>query len=120
MQVNFNYNNHEEAQALTRSTESKLETLKKFISPEQSVICDAEFDKVAANNKGNIFHFAVNLQVDGHLYRADATKESFEAAVDEVRDELDKRLRRSKNKKDSLGKKAGRAIKRILRRRDQA
>jgi len=118
MNINFTYNNHEEARALTAIVQQKLDTLEKFISNDQSVVCDIEFDKVAAHQNGAIFHCAVNLQVDGELYRADATEESFEAAVDEVRDELDKRLRRSKNKKDSLGKRAGRAMKRLLRRRD--
>lgn len=116
MIVQFNYNNHQEAQALTTVTEQKLSTLKKFIADGQAVLCDAEFDKVAANQKGAIFQFAVNLQVDGVLFRAEATEESFEAAVDEVRDELDKKLRRTKSKKDSLGKKAGRALKRMLNR----
>lgn len=116
MNINFTYNNHEEARALTSITQQKLDTLQKFISDSQSVVCDAEFDKVAANQNGVVFHFAVNLQIEGELHHADATEESFEAAVDEVRDELDKKLRRSKSKKDSLGKKAGRAIKTILRR----
>mgnify|MGYP001822078048 CR=1 FL=1 len=116
MNINFNYNNHPEAQALTNDTEQKLGTLGKFIAADKSVVCDAEFDKVAANNKGAVFHFSVNLQLDGELYRADATEESFEAAVDEVRDELDKRLRRNKSKKDSLGKRAGRAMKRLISR----
>ena len=118
MIINFNYNNHAEAQALTDITEQKLGTLEKFIGDDVSVLCDAEFDKVAANQKGAIFQFAVNLQVDGELYRAESTEESFEAAVDEVRDELDKKLRRNKSKKDSLGKKAGRALKRLISRQD--
>jgi ribosomal subunit interface protein len=116
MNINFNYNNHAEAQSLTDTTEQKLSSLKKFIADDAPIICDAEFDKVAANRKGAIFHFSVNLQVDGTMYRADATEESFEAAVDEVRDELDKKLRRTKSKKDSLGKKAGRAMKNLITR----
>jgi ribosomal subunit interface protein len=114
MNINFKYNNHAEAQELSDITEQKLATLKKFIAADQSIICDAEFDKVAANKKGAIFRFSTNLQVDGDMYRADATEESFEAAVDEVRDELDKKLRRTKSKKDSLGKKAGRAMKNLI------
>ena len=116
MNINFNYNNQAEAQALTTITEQKLSSLKKFIPADKSVICDAEFDKVAANNNGAIFHFAVNLEIDGTMHRAEATEESFEAAVDEVRDELDKKLRRNKSKKDTLGKKAGRALKRLIAR----
>jgi len=116
MNINFNYNNHAEAQTLTNIAEQKLSTLHKFISNGQTVLCEAEFDKVAANNKGAIFQFAVNLQVEGDLYRAEAVEESFEAAVDEVRDELDKKLRRNKSKKDTLGKKAGRALKQLISR----
>ena len=111
MTINFTYNNLEEARALTDITQQKLSTLEKFIAANQSVVCDAEFDKVAANSKGDVFHFAVNLQVDGEMFRADATEENFEAAVDEVRNELDKLLRRNKSKKDTLDKKAGRALK---------
>lgn len=114
MTINFTYNNLDEARALTDVTQQKFESLHKFIADDQSIVCDAEFSKVAANNKGNIFHFAVNLQVDGDMFRADATEESFEAAVDEVRDELDKKLRRAKSKKDSLGKKAGRAFRSLM------
>lgn len=116
MNVDFNYNNHDEARSLTEVTEQKLATLGKFIAEDQSVICAAEFDRVAANQSGHIFHFAVNLEIDGDMYRAESTEDSFEAAVDEVRNELDKRLRRNKSRKDSLGKQAGRAIKRLLRR----
>lgn len=115
MNINFNYNNNTEAQALTTITEQKLSTLKKFIAAEAPVICDAEFDKVAANQNGQVFRFAVNLQVDGKLYRADATEESFEKAVDEVRAELDKEMRRSAKKHDSLLRRGGRAIKAMMR-----
>ena len=119
MNINFNFNNYPEAQALTKVAEQKLHTLQKFISQQQSVICDAEFDKVSANNKGAIFNFAVNLEIDGVLHRAEATEESFEAAVEEVRAELDKKLRRSKSKSDTLFKKGGRAIKRLIARGGQ-
>ena len=115
MNINFYYNNNVEAQALTTMTEQKLATLKKFIAADESVICDAEFDKVAANQNGQVFHFAVNLQVDGKLYRADATEDSFEKAVDEVRAELDKEMRRSTKKHDSLIRRGGRALKAMMR-----
>lgn len=119
MDISYNYNNHAEAQALTAITDQKLNTLSKFIPAGTPVICEAEFEKVSANQKGAIFRFEVNLQVDGTLHRAEATEESFEQAVDEVRDELDKKLRRNKSKKDTLSKKAGRAFKNLIARGDQ-
>jgi len=53
----------------------------------------------------------VNLMVDGALFRADATENSFELAIDEVRNELDKELRRAKDKQVTMDKSAGRAAK---------
>ena len=116
MEINFTYNNHDEARSLSEVVQDKFDSLHKFIGADQSVTCDVEYDKVAANQKGSVFKVAVNLQIDGTLYRADAVEESFEAAVDEVRAELDKRLRRAKSRKDSLHKKAGRAIKQLFSR----
>lgn len=116
MNISFTYNDHEEARALAEVAEQKLQTLKKFTANSQSVLCEVEFNKVAANQKGNIFSVSANLEVDGQLYRAEATEESFEAAIDEVKAELDKELRREKGKRDTLRKKAGRALKRVLRR----
>jgi len=51
------------------------------------------------------------LLKDGTLFRAEATEESFEKAIDEVRAEIDKSLRRAKEKHATLDKQAGREIK---------
>lgn len=118
MNINFNYNNHEDAQALTAVTEQKISGLEKYIASDQSVVCDVEFSRVAANQNGAVFHAAINLQIDGAMYRAESTEESFEAAIDEARNELDKRLRRDKGKKESMRKRAGRAFKNLLGRAD--
>jgi len=49
------------------------------------------------------------------MHRAEATKESFEEAVDEVRNQLDKELRRRNKKHATLLKKGGRQLKEMVR-----
>lgn len=95
--------------------ERKLQPLGRYLGEETDVVCDAEFEKVTPSESGPIFRVEINLQVAGTLHRAEATLDSFEAAIDEVRDELDKELRRKHKKQDTLFKKGGRKIKEMMR-----
>lgn len=91
--------------------EQKLVTLEKYIGDETDVVCEVEFEKVAPKENGPVHRLEINLYVAGTLYRAEATANSFEMAIDEVRDELDKEMRRNKSKRLTLLKKGGRKIK---------
>jgi ribosomal subunit interface protein len=109
--INYKFNDLNEAQELTEVVDQKLAAFDKYIGGAKALSCDVEFAKVTQQQKGDIFRIEVNLMVDGALYRAEATKESFEKAIDEVRDELDKELRRAKEKQETLEKQGGREIK---------
>jgi ribosomal subunit interface protein len=112
--ITYKYNNLEEAKPLTSVVESKLEMLQKFTTAESSVLCEVEFEKVAPKQTGEIYRFEVNATIDGTLYRAEAVESSFEKAIDEVRSELDKELRRAKDKGNSVLRRAGRKLKESL------
>lgn len=92
----------------------KLLSLEKFIGEAPS-FCEVEFERVTSQQSGDIYRIEVNLEVNGKLYRAEATMDSFEKAVDEVRDELDKELRRARDKEETLLKRGGRRLKELLR-----
>jgi ribosomal subunit interface protein len=109
--INFKYNNLKEAVALTDLVEQKMQSLTKFLKESQSITCDVEFEKTAPHKAGPVHRVEVNLMVDGTLFRAESTDDSFEVAIDEVRSELDKELRRAKDKQIKLDKDAGRAAK---------
>jgi len=109
--ITYKYNSVEGADALAKLTDQKLEPLGKFIANNASTTCEVEFEKIAAHQQGKIHRVEANLLVDGTLHRADAVEESFELAIDEVRDELSKKLRRSKDKSKSLLRRAGLQVK---------
>jgi len=109
--INFKYNDLEEVKPLADLMQQKLQSLTKYLHEEQSITCDVEFEKVAPQNAGQVYRAEVNLMVEGTLFRAEATENSFEVAIDEVRNELDKELRRAKDKQVTLDKDAGRAAK---------
>lgn len=113
--INFKSTNTESDVALQDLLQDKLTSLEKFIGEETDVKCDAEFEKTTPQQSGAVHRVEVNFWLRGKLYRADATEVSFEAAIDEVRNELDKELSRANDKHNSLIKRGGRKIKEMLR-----
>lgn len=109
--INYKFNDLPEAQALTEIFEHKCETFAKYLHGNEAVTCEVEFQKVAPQQNGQIHQVEINLTINGTLYRAVATEESFEKAIDEVRHELDKELRKAKEKQETKDKQAGRAAK---------
>jgi len=113
--INYKITNAEVDQSLLDLLEAKFSSLEKFIGDETDVKCDVEFEKVAPHESGRVFRVEANLWLKGVLYRAEATEEQFEKAIDEVRAELDKELRRARKKQQSLIKRGGRMIKNMMR-----
>lgn len=96
--------------------EEKISSLEKFLPEEETDLkCDAELEKVTGQQSGRIYRAEVNLFVAGKLYRAEATEEQMERAIDEVRDEIKTELRKALDKRRSLMKRGGQRIKRMMR-----
>ncbi len=112
--INYKFNGIEEAKSLAPVIDQKFAPLEKYYKPDTKIVCDVEFEKIGSHHNGRIFRVEANLTIDGQLHRAEATEESFEKAIDEVRDELDKTLRRTKDKEHTLDKDAGRELKDML------
>lgn len=112
--INFKSTNTETDPKLQDLVTRKLSALEKFIQDESDVKCDVEFEKVAPKQSGDVYRIEINLWLRGELYRAEATRDAFEKAIDEARNEVEKELRRTSEKKDTLIKRGGRAIKEKL------
>jgi len=114
--INYKATNTELEERLQTLLEQKFESLERYIGEETDVKCDVEFEKVTSSQTGKVHRVEANLWLAGKLYRAEATELSFEEAIDEVQAELDKGLRRSVKKHETLVKRGGRAIKKMMRR----
>jgi ribosomal subunit interface protein len=112
--INYKYNGIEEAKSLAAVVDQKIGSLSKFIGDEAAVVCEVEFEKNTAHASGRVHRVEANLTVNGHLYRAEATENTFEEAIDKVRDELDAEMSRAKDKQVTLEKSAGREAKEML------
>lgn len=113
--ITFKHTNIEPDADLQALVEHKFAPLSKYIGDETDVSCDVEFEKRMTKTSGIVCRMEANLWLAGTLYRAEANDESFEKSVDEVRNELDKELRRARSKRETLIKRGGRRLKEMMR-----
>ena len=111
----FKHNNTEVKESLHGLVEQKLASLSRYIGDETDVKCEVEFEKLLSHNSGDIYRVEVNIWLSGELYRAVSTKETFEAAIDLVRDDLDRELSKDHDKRQTMIRKGGREIKEAMR-----
>lgn len=113
--ITFKHLNTDEGRPLESLVEHKLATLEKYLGKRGDARCEVEFQKVAPKHSGMVYRLEVNLRVGGTLYRAEATCDTFEKAIDEVRSELDHELRKAHDKRENLVRRGGRKLKEMLR-----
>lgn len=113
--INFKFTNAEVDETLQDVAENKLSTLEKFIG-DRPTVCDVEFERVTNHHQqGFIFRVEVNLEFGGKLFRAEATEESFEKAIDQVREDLHQELHTRQGKRETMFKRGARRMKEIIR-----
>ncbi|HMA78541.1 MAG TPA: ribosome-associated translation inhibitor RaiA [Candidatus Paceibacterota bacterium] len=113
--INYKATGMELDQELQTLLEAKFTSLEKYIGDETDVKCEVEFRKSAPQQNGKICAVEANIWLKGTMYRAEAAEDQFEKAIDEVREELDKELRRASKKSQSLIKRGGRKLKEMMR-----
>lgn len=94
--------------------EGKFSALQKMVGEAALLSCEVE-ESIAVERAGAKYRAEGNLSVDGKLYRAEATSSTLEGAVDRVRDDLAREVRRARGKERGLLKRGGAALKRMLR-----
>ena len=95
--------------------EQKFSQLGKLIHTHEDARCEIELERVADHKSGKIFRAEVNLYSGGKLFRAEATEEQIEQAIDTVRNELKHELQHASGKRQSLFKRGKQAIKDMMR-----
>ena len=118
MTINIKTKNIELSSAIRSYVEEKIGSVKKHIHDlnGDAVLADVEVGKTTDHhNKGELFRAEVNLEVGGKLYRAEATVDDLYAAIDDVKDELIREVRTSSERKETLFRRGGRAIKNFLK-----
>lgn len=98
--------------------EKKLGAIEKYVDPaDTSAILDIEIGKTTNHhNKGDIFKAEANLHAHPNIdVRSEVEKESLNAAIDALKDELINTLRTKKHKRINFLRRSGAKLKDMLR-----
>ena len=110
-----NFNMTPDIEALIRDKISLVERLLDLKGDEEA-LAEVEVSRRTKQKKGEVFRAEVNLSLRGKVIRAVVKDYDIRDAIDGVRQEIEKRVRRSKGKNFDMFKKGARQIKRLLRR----
>ncbi len=113
--ITFTHKNVAPDQTLQTLVTTKLTSLQKYLEGARSIRCEVEIERLTAHANGPICRIEANLWRGDRLARAEATEETFEKAVDEVRRNLEHELERAHDKRVSLFRKGARRIKDMMR-----
>ncbi len=117
MKIDLKTKNFNITPSIKTYLQEKLNSLDKFLPNDESIFADVELAQTTRHHhKGDIFKAEVNLTVPGRLIRVVAEKWDLHAAIDVVKDELQREITVSKEKKLSLYRRGARLLKKLLRR----
>ena len=127
MRINIKATNFDLTPSLKKYIEDKIGDLEKFIQKvgkegrsfkKGKPPCEAwvEVGRTTFHHrKGEVFRAEVQLKVPGKSLRAEAEQEDLHAAINEVRDDLQRELRKYTNKAAARYKRGARRIKEFFR-----
>jgi ribosomal subunit interface protein len=95
----------------------KLDLVEKHLEvSDENPLAEVEIERLTHQKKGEVFRAEVNLSYKGKVIRAENTDFDIRNAIENVRQQVEKRIRRGKGKRFDIFKKGARQLKRLLRR----
>lgn len=104
--------------SISQYIEEKIGGLEKFLKKFNPELIEArvEVGKITRGQRqGDIFRAEINLSINGQLFRAEKTEESLMAAIDLVKDELAREIRKYKDQQTTALVRGARSWKKFWR-----
>jgi ribosomal subunit interface protein len=104
--------------SINQYIEEKIGGLRKFLKKANSELVEAQVEvgKITRGQRqGDIFRAEVNLTINGQFFRVEETAESLMAAIDLVKDELAREIRKNKDKRITMSLRGARSWKKFWR-----
>ncbi len=115
MQIKIQATNMELTEALADYVEKRLSSLSKYIRNEGDALIRVEIGKTTHHHgHGDVFRAEANMSVKGVRVRAESKKDDLYAAIDDVREELERMLSTEKDKRMSLMRRGGARVKALV------
>lgn len=116
MLISIKATNLELTPAISRYVSKKLNALGRLVSArDESAHAEVELGKTTKHHRsGDIFRAEINVHIIGKRLRAEAVAADLYAAIDTMKDEMERALESHKDKRLTLRKKGGQKVKSML------
>ena len=117
MQINIKFTGTVHDDVLRAYAEEKVHAVAKLLTPTvfDAAICSIELQRDARHQSGDVYHAEVTLEAEGKVYRVRKEEQSFEKALDKVKDDILQELREAKERHEHLLHKGNTRIKEEIR-----
>ncbi|MBI4120780.1 MAG: ribosome-associated translation inhibitor RaiA [Parcubacteria group bacterium] len=118
--INYLVTGIEDTPALRGYVDTKIKMLEKYLAhyagETQEMLFDVEVGKITDHHrKGLVFRAEINFSAGSVRLRSEAVQDDLYAAIDEAKDEMDRELRKTKNKSIDFVRRGARRLKEMLR-----
>jgi ribosomal subunit interface protein len=116
--INIKVTNFEMTPEVRKYVDEKLDSIAKLAVVEDEdteIKCDMELEMTREQQSGDIWRAEMNLSVGKEKFRAESRGQTIFAALDELKDEVSKLLRRNKKKKFNMIRRGGSKFKQWIR-----
>ncbi len=108
--------NMELTDAISDYVNKKIESINKFVSFGEEVIIYVEVGKTTNHHKqGDYYKAEFEVILDGEKFFTDSEKSDLYKAIDDAKDEIIKRIKNSKSKKNTLYKRGATSVKKMIK-----
>ena len=116
MATNIKATNMELTGAITDYVNKKIESINKFVSFGEEIIVYVEVGKTTKHHKqGDYFKAEFDVTINGEKFFTDSEKSDLYKAIDDDKDEVIKKIKNKKNKKETLYKRGATSIKKMMK-----
>ena len=117
MNITFKGTNYDISSDIESLCREKMEVVGRTLgSDKDKALIEVELALVEERKNDNaVYRAEANVSFDGKFYRGESTRRSMQNAIDDVKTELAKEIRRDRDKDRSLMKRGGRAVKSLVR-----
>jgi ribosomal subunit interface protein len=105
MSINIKATNIELTSAISDYVNKKIESISRYVGTDKEMIIYVEVGKTTKHHKqGDYFKAEFDVSVDGEKFFTDSEKSDLYKAIDDAKDEVIKKIKNYKNKKETLFK----------------
>jgi ribosomal subunit interface protein len=116
MSINIKATNMELTPAISDYVNKKIDAISRYVGINIEMIVYAEVGKTTKHHKqGDYFRAEFDVTIDGKNFFTDSEKSDLYKAIDDAKDELIKKIKNNKDKKNTLFKRGALSVKKMFK-----